>query len=174
MAADPNSSHQNVVVGEPAMMLAVALRGASRGVTRVLDMGAHVIGDVEGVAREWGDMVRTPTLEEAVVGRRRSDGAGGRVGRGRTVSGVRVANGEGIGDSSRPSVFSPGRRTGATCRGVGGAWVASAHVGASPSVVTRLVERRAYSRHLSRHFAHSGNSSRVATPVGICATSTSR
>lgn len=80
----PRFVHENVVVGEPAMMLRSAIEEASRRGYQVIDMGARVIDDAAGVAREWGDVLRKAGTRTAVVGvgevtvRVHGDGRGGR------------------------------------------------------------------------------------------------
>jgi glycerate 2-kinase len=77
-------SHQNLVVGEPAMMLNSAINEARRRGYDVVDMGARVVGDVEDVVREWGAILRSAVGRTALVGvgevlvRVEGDGEGGR------------------------------------------------------------------------------------------------
>jgi glycerate-2-kinase len=119
----PDSVHENVVVGEPAMMLRSAIEEASRRGYHVIDMGARVIGDVEAVAREWGDVVRNADARTVVVGvgevTVQVDG-GGQGGRCQEFAWLMAKE---LSDS-RPSVFlataSDGRDY---IEGVGGAWV---------------------------------------------------
>jgi glycerate-2-kinase len=68
MASRPSPDHQNVVVGEPAMMLRSAIEEAARRGYRVIDMGARVIGDVGSVSHQWGKVVRDADARTAVVG----------------------------------------------------------------------------------------------------------
>jgi glycerate 2-kinase len=116
--------HENVVVGEPAMMLRSASEEASRRGYHVIDMGARVIGDVAVVAREWGDVVRNADARSVVVGvgevtvQVEGDGQGGRC----QEFAWRMA--KELGDHVRTSIFlataSDGRDY---IEGVGGAWV---------------------------------------------------
>jgi glycerate-2-kinase len=68
MASRPSPIHENVVVGEPAMMLSSAIEEASQRGYRVVDMGARVIGDVGSVAHEWGKVVVNASEQTAVIG----------------------------------------------------------------------------------------------------------
>jgi glycerate-2-kinase len=68
MASRPSSVHQNVVVGEPAMMLRSAIEEAVRRGYQVIDMGARVIGDVASASQEWGEVVRNAESRTAVIG----------------------------------------------------------------------------------------------------------
>jgi glycerate 2-kinase len=68
MASRPSPRHQNIVVGEPAMMLRSAIEEAGRRGYRVIDRGARVIGDVGSVTQEWGEVVRNAENRTAVVG----------------------------------------------------------------------------------------------------------
>lgn len=78
------AGHRNAVLGEPAMMLDWALAEASECGYRVVDMGAHVAGDVTSAVREWGVAVRAAGPRSAIVGvgevtvEIHDDGAGGR------------------------------------------------------------------------------------------------
>lgn len=84
MSSRASPPHQNVVVGEPLMMLRSALKEARRRGYDVVDMGAHVVGDVEEVAREWGEIAKRAERKTAIVGvgevvvRVEGDGLGGR------------------------------------------------------------------------------------------------
>jgi glycerate 2-kinase len=84
MAIRPRGSHQNVVVGEPAMMLRSGIEEAVRRGYRVIDMGARVIGDVRSVSQEWGKAIRNADGRTAVIGvgevtvQVQGDGVGGR------------------------------------------------------------------------------------------------
>jgi hydroxypyruvate reductase len=68
MASRLTPLHENVIVGEPAMMLSVALKEASRRGYHVVDMGARVIGDVGSVAHEWGKILGNASEKTAVIG----------------------------------------------------------------------------------------------------------
>jgi glycerate 2-kinase len=68
MASRPSPVHQNVVVGEPAMMLRSAIEEASRRGYRIIDRGARVIGDVGSVTQQWGEVVRNAENRTAVIG----------------------------------------------------------------------------------------------------------
>jgi glycerate-2-kinase len=68
MVSRPSPIHQNVVVGEPAMMLRSAIEEAGRRGLRVVNMGPRVIGDVRSVAQEWGKVVRNAESPTAVIG----------------------------------------------------------------------------------------------------------
>jgi glycerate 2-kinase len=127
MAIRPTVVHDNVVVGEPAMMLASAREEASRRGYRVIDMGARVVGDVASVARAWGEMARNAEARTAMVGvgevtvQVEGSGEGGRC----QEFAWRMARELGV--STRPSAFvakaSDGRDY---VKGVGGAWVSEA------------------------------------------------
>jgi glycerate-2-kinase len=84
MASRPSPVHQNVVVGEPAMMHRSAVEEARRRGYRVIDMGDRVIGDVGSVSREWGKVIRNAEARTAVIGvgevtvRVQGGGVGGR------------------------------------------------------------------------------------------------
>jgi glycerate-2-kinase len=68
MKSRPSPIHENVVVGEPAMMLRSAIEEALRRGYYVIDMGARVIGDVGSVTHEWGEVIRRASVRTAVVG----------------------------------------------------------------------------------------------------------
>jgi glycerate 2-kinase len=124
MEVSPSLDHENVVVGEPAMMLRSAIEETSRRGYQVIDMGARVIGDVAVVAREWGDAVRNAEARTVVVGvgevtvQVEGEGQGGRC----QEFAWRMA--KELGDHVRTSIFlataSDGRDY---IEGVGGAWV---------------------------------------------------
>jgi len=127
MAARPAAVHQNVVVGEPAMMLASAIEEATRRGYHVLNQGARVVGDVSSVAREWGEAARSADARTAVVGvgevTVQLEG-GGRGGRCQEFAWLMAKE---LSERARPSVFlataSDGRDF---VEGVGGAWVSEA------------------------------------------------
>ena len=87
------------------MMLPSATEEASRRGYQVIDMGARVIGDVDVVAREWGDMVRNADARTVVVGvgevTVQVEG-GGQGGRCQEFAWLMAKE---LSDSSRPSVF---------------------------------------------------------------------
>jgi glycerate-2-kinase len=120
----PALDHENVVVGEPAMMLSSAIEEASRREYQVIDMGARVIGDAGVVAREWGDVVRSVEARTAIVGvgevTVQVEG-GGQGGRCQEFAWLMAKE---LGGHARPSVFvataSDGRDY---IEGVRGAWV---------------------------------------------------
>jgi glycerate 2-kinase len=124
MGVRPDLVHENVVVGEPAMMLRSAIEEATRRGYRVIDMGARVIGDVGLVAREWGNVVRNADARTAVIGvgevtvQVEGDGQGGRCQEFAWLMAKEFAG------RARPSIFlakaSDGRDY---VEGVGGAWV---------------------------------------------------
>jgi glycerate-2-kinase len=123
MASRPSPVHQNVVVGEPAMMLSSAIEEANRRGYRVIDMGARVIGDVGPVSQEWRKIAQNADARTAVigVGEVTVQVQGGGVG-GRCQEFAWMMAKELSGD--RPSAFvaqtSDGRDH---VEGVGGAWV---------------------------------------------------
>jgi glycerate-2-kinase len=126
--------HENVVVGEPAMMLPSMIEEASRRGYQVIDMGAQVIGDVAMVAHEWGDAVRnvdTPTVVVGVGEVTVQVEGGGQGGRCQEFAWLMAKE---LRDRARPSVFvaraSDGRDY---IEGVGGAWV-------SESTMARIAE----------------------------------
>ncbi len=116
--------HENVVVGEPAMILPSLIEEASRRGYQVIDRGARVTGDVQAVARAWGDAVRSADARTVVVGvgevTVRVEG-GGRGGRCQEFAWLMAKE---LTDSARASTFvaraSDGRDY---IEGVGGAWV---------------------------------------------------
>ena len=123
MAGRPSPIHQNVVVGEPAMMLRFAIEEAGRRGYRVVNMGSRVIGDVRSVSQEWGKVVRSGENRTAVIGvgevtvQVQGDGVGGRCQEfawlmARELSGER--------NSAFVAQTSDGRDF---VEGVGGAWV---------------------------------------------------
>jgi glycerate 2-kinase len=116
--------HENVVVGEPAMMLRSAIEEATRRGYRVIDMGARVIGDVGLVARDWGDVVRSADSRTAVVGvgevtvQVEGDGQGGRCQEFAWLMAEELAG------RTRPGTFMAKASDGRDyVEGVGGAWV---------------------------------------------------
>jgi hydroxypyruvate reductase len=123
MDARPILVHENVVVGEPAMMLRSAIEEASRREYHVIDMGARVIGDVRAVAREWGEVARNVDARTALVGvgevtvQVEGGGQGGRCQEFAWLMAKELGG-------DRPSAFvakaSDGRDN---VEGVGGAWV---------------------------------------------------
>jgi len=124
MAVRPGVEQENVVVGEPAMMLSSAIEEASRRGYRVINRGARVIDDVRAVAREWGEVTKNANERTAVVGvgevTVQLDG-GGQGGRCQEFAWLMAKE---LSDSARPSAFlaraSDGRDY---VDGVGGAWV---------------------------------------------------
>jgi glycerate-2-kinase len=134
MDVRPDLVHENVVVGEPAMILPSMTEEASRRGYQVIDTGAHVIGDVDVVVRDWGDMMRNADSRTVVLGvgevTVQVEG-GGQGGRCQEFAWL-MANE--LKDSPRPSVFvaraSDGRDY---IEGVGGAWV-------SESTMARVTE----------------------------------
>jgi glycerate-2-kinase len=84
MTSRPSPVHENVVVGEPDMMLRSAVEEAARRGYRVIDMGARVVGDVGSVSQEWGTVIRDAENRTAVIGvgevtvQVKGAGAGGR------------------------------------------------------------------------------------------------
>lgn len=134
MDVRPDLVHENAVVGEPAMVLPPMIEEATRRGYQVIDSGAHVIGDVEAVAREWGDVMRNAGSRTVVLGvgevTVQVEG-GGQGGRCQEFAWL-MANE--LKDSVRPSVFvaraSDGRDY---IEGVGGAWV-------SQSTMARITE----------------------------------
>jgi glycerate 2-kinase len=124
MDARPGVVHENIVVGEPVMMLTSAIEEASRRGYRVVDRGARVIGDAGAVAREWGELARSADGRTVVVGvgevavQLEGGGEGGRC---QELAWLMAKE---LGDSARASVFvataSDGRDY---VEGVGGAWV---------------------------------------------------
>ena len=134
MDVAPGPVHENVVVGEPAMILPPTIEEATRRGYQVIDLGAQVIGDVDMVAREWGNAVRNADARTVVVGvgevtvQVEGSGRGGRC----QEFAWRMARE--LNDLARPSVFvaraSDGRDY---LEGVGGAWV-------SESTMARIAE----------------------------------
>jgi hydroxypyruvate reductase len=124
MDVRPGLVHENVVVGEPAMMLRSAIEEASRREYHVIDMGARVIGDAQAVAREWGEVARNADARTVVVGvgevTVQVEG-GGEGGRCQELAWLMAKE---LGGHARPSAFvakaSDGRDY---VEGVGGAWV---------------------------------------------------
>ncbi len=53
MSAPRRARHENLVLGEPAMMLGFAVLEAHRRGYEVIEMGASISGDVRDVAAEW-------------------------------------------------------------------------------------------------------------------------
>jgi glycerate 2-kinase len=120
----PGVVHENVVVGEPAMMLTSAIAEASRRGYRVIDRGARVIGDVRTVAQEWGKVARSADTRTAMVGvgevTVQLEGAG-QGGRCQEFAWLMAKE---LGDSSRSSAFVAAASDGRDyVEGVGGAWV---------------------------------------------------
>jgi glycerate 2-kinase len=130
MDVPPGLVHENVVVGEPSMMLPSMIEEAARRGYRVIDMGAHVIGDVEMVARKWGNAMRNVDTRTVVVGvgevTVQVEG-GGQGGRCQEFAWLMAKE---LRDCARPSVFvaraSDGRDY---LEGVGGAWVSESTMG---------------------------------------------
>ena len=143
MDVPPGLVHENVVVGEPSMMLPSMFEEAARRGYQVIDMGAHVIGDVEMVARQWGNAMRNVDTRTVVVGvgevTVRVEG-GGQGGRCQEFAWLMAKE---LRDRVRPSVFvaraSDGRDY---IEGVGGAWVSESTMGRILSW-SRLAERHA-------------------------------
>jgi glycerate-2-kinase len=134
MGIPPDLDHENVVVGEPAMILPSLIGEATRRGYRVVDRGAHVTGDVEAVAREWGDAVRNAEARTVVLGvgevtvQVAGDGQGGRC---QEFAWLMARE---LKDDDRQKIFvaraSDGRDY---IEGVGGAWV-------NESTMARIVE----------------------------------
>ncbi len=57
MRARVTSEHRNLVLADPATLLAHAVASARRLGYRVVDRGSRVHGDVADVAREWGEVL---------------------------------------------------------------------------------------------------------------------
>ena len=120
------TENRNVVVAEPAMMLTWAFAEATRRGYQVVDMGAHVSGDVAAVAGEWGEALRTAGPRSAILGvgevtvRVDGPGEGGRCQEFAWLMARELAH------ESRDAVFlarsSDGRDF---VRGVAGAWVSN-------------------------------------------------
>lgn len=127
LAAPPPTRHENLVLAEPATLLAHVAAGARRRGYRVVDLGSRVHGDVLNVARAWsaalsrelgvGDRVAVLGVGEVTV-QVRGRGRGGRC---QEFAWTMAAHLEGLG---REAVFvaraSDGRDF---LEGVAGAWV---------------------------------------------------
>jgi glycerate-2-kinase len=127
MAHSTFSNHENAILAEPAMMLDAAVNEARRRGYRVINMGAHVHGDVAVVSDEWtreleraqnsGDSVAVLGVGEVTV-KVRGSGTGGR------CQELAWLMARALSDLARDAVFvaraSDGRDF---VEGVGGAWV---------------------------------------------------
>jgi glycerate 2-kinase len=126
MEREPVTRHRNVVLAEPALMLEWALAEASLRGYHVVNVGARVVGDVQGVVVEWSQALRSAGPRSAVVGvgevtvRVDGPGEGGRC----QEFAWRIA--KELAHESRDAVFlarsSDGRDF---VSGVAGAWVSS-------------------------------------------------
>ncbi len=69
MSAPTRAGHENVVLGEPAMMLGFAVLDAHHLGYQVIDMGASITGDVKKVAAEWATTIdAAPEGPVALIG----------------------------------------------------------------------------------------------------------
>jgi hydroxypyruvate reductase len=127
MGVRPALDHENVVIGEPAMMLRSAIEEAVRRGYHVIDMGARIIGDVGVVAREWGDRLRNVDGRSALVGVGEVSvqvNGGGQGGRCQEFAWLMAKELDGtVGPSAFVARASDGRDY---VEGVGGAWVSDA------------------------------------------------